>query len=112
QAGSLQITGSSYLTASRDRSIVRQLCNTAGRQVGVAGGAPRNGDGSPEAWLSRRVIASGPSPLRAAQLDRKAPGAAAGAFHFCRRKRFCAFGEDPQGELSPVIHARRESKTP
>ena len=36
----------------------------------------------PEAWLGRRVIASGPSPLEAAQLNRKAPGAAAGAFPF------------------------------
>src|SRR5438105_12022953 len=66
----------------------------------------------PEAWLGRRVIASGPSPLEAAQLDRRAPGAAAGAFHFlCRRKLLRTFGEDPQDELAPVIHARRAAKT-
>src|SRR5262245_17013555 len=65
-----------------------------------------------EAWLGRRVIASEPSPPEAAQLDSRAPGAAAGALsfyvaesaaHFRRRRIRRSALADRSQELAPLI---------
>src|SRR5919204_4234720 len=46
----------------------------------LQGARHRMATNGPEAWLGRRVIASGPSPLEPLNEIGRAPGAAAGAF--------------------------------